>query len=83
MARVIKKVGSLRNIGKAKPMSGGRGRKIAAYKHSKGAGTSKYSSEAWKKVAHKAGTRPGQKSSVQKAKARVKQRIGKYQLKKV
>ena len=59
-----------------KKLSGGRGRKIAAYKHDKGLGTSAKSSRLEKIYAFKKKTRPGQKSSVQKDKTRSAQRSG-------
>ena len=59
-----------------KKLSGGRGRRSAAYKHDKGAGTTAKSSTAAKRFALKKGTRPGQKSSVQKDKTRSAQRSG-------
>ena len=68
-----------KKIGKRTPMSGGRDRRVSAYKHDKGAGTTAKSSTAAKKFALKKGTRPGQKSSVQKAKTRAAQRAGKRQ----
>ena len=66
-------------IDKRTPMSGGRDRKDSAYKMKQGLGTTAKSSTAEKSFALKKGTRPGQKSSVQKDKTRAAQRAGKRQ----
>ena len=66
-------------IGKRTPMSGGRDRRDSAYKMKQGLGTTAKSSTAEKSFALKKGTRPGQKSSVQKDKTRAAQRAGRKQ----
>ena len=66
-------------VGKKTPQSGGRSsviRDTSARKHQKGFGTTKYSSAAHKREAQRLGMRPGQESSVQKAKTRLMQRTG-------
>ena len=47
MVKTLKKIGRgiKKPLSKAKPMSGGRGRKVSAYKHEKGIGTHKLSTE--------------------------------------
>tara|TARA_R110002012_G_C11502912_1_gene597540 strand:+ start:548 stop:871 length:324 start_codon:yes stop_codon:yes gene_type:complete len=77
-----KKIGGMANkkpLSKRIPMSGGRDRKDSAYKMKQGLGTTAKSSTAEKSFALKKGTRPGQKSSVQKDKTRAAQRAGKRQ----
>ena len=71
------------NIGRPTPQSGGRtarrGSSYAGesgYKHPKGIGTTSKAPLHEKRYAHKKGTRPGQKSSVQKAGTRSMQRAG-------
>ena len=66
-------------IGKRTPMSGGRDRRKSGRKTELGMGTTSKSSISEKREALKAGTRPGQKSSVQKDKTRAAQRAGKRQ----
>ena len=66
-------------IGKRTPMSGGRDRRDSARKTALGLGTTSKSSTAEKSFALKKGTRPGQKSSVQKDKTRAAQRAGRRQ----
>ena len=76
---IKRKMTNKKPLSKKTPMSGGRDRKVSAYKHDKGMGTTAKSSMAEKRFALKKGTRPGQKSSVQKAKTRAAQRAGKRQ----
>ena len=66
-------------VGKGREPSGGRGSKLrwtSAYKHPKGIGTTSKAPLHEKRYAHKKGTRPGQKSSVQKSGLRAAQRAG-------
>tara|TARA_A100000172_G_scaffold330_1_gene216 strand:- start:300 stop:770 length:471 start_codon:yes stop_codon:yes gene_type:complete len=77
-----KRIGGMANkkpLSKRIPMSGGRDRKDSAYKMKQGLGTTAKSSTAEKSFALKKGTRPGQKSNVQKDKTRAAQRAGKRQ----
>tara|TARA_R100001460_G_scaffold11103_2_gene26029 strand:- start:2759 stop:3055 length:297 start_codon:yes stop_codon:yes gene_type:complete len=74
MKKIINK-----KIGNRTPMSGGRDRPNSARKTALGMGTTSKSSTAEKSFALKKGTRPGQKSSVQKAKTRAGQRLGQRQ----
>ena len=71
------------NIGKKTPQSGGRTRRRGSsyagksgYKHPKGIGTTSKSPLHERRYAHSIGTRPGQKSSVQKSGLRAAQRAG-------
>ena len=71
------------NIGRPTPQSGGRtarrGSSYAGesgYKHPKGIGTTSKAPLHERKYAHSIGTRPGQKSSVQKSGLRAAQRAG-------
>ena len=66
-------------IGKRTPMSGGRDRRDSARKTALGLGITSKSSTAEKSFALKKGTRPGQKSSVQKDRTRAAQRAGRKQ----
>ena len=82
-ARATGRGKSLPNIGKPTPQSGGRtarrGSSYAGesgYKHPKGIGTTSKAPLHEKRYAHKKGTRPGQKSSVQKSGLRAAQRAG-------
>jgi len=63
-------------IGKRTPISGGRNRKDSARKTALGMGTTSKSTASERSFALKQGTRPGQKSAVQKDKARAAQRAG-------
>ena len=66
-------------VGKKTPQSGGRSsviRDTSARKHPKGIGTTSKAPLAERRYAHSVGTRPGQKSSVQKAGTRSMQRAG-------
>jgi hypothetical protein len=66
-------------VGKGREPSGGRGSKLrwtSGYKHPKGIGTTSKAPLHEKRYAHSVGTRPGQKSSVQKAGTRSMQRAG-------
>jgi|TARA_R110000824_G_C14663630_1_gene618143 hypothetical protein len=76
---IKRKMANKKSLSKRTPMSGGRDRRVSAYKHDKGAGTTAKSSTAAKKFALEKGTRPGQKSSVQKDKTRAAQRARKKQ----